>query len=72
VGEDVLGEKKKKPAIEIGLNLGDALKSMGLTDMVDRVLNLIQEGKLEVKVELGTKKTGKIPANITIRLKRAE
>ncbi|HDI12892.1 MAG: hypothetical protein DRN83_00365 [Hadesarchaea archaeon] len=68
----MLGEKKKKPAIEIGLSLGDALKSMGLADIMDRVLNLIQQGKLEVKVELGTKKTGKVPANITIRLKKAE
>lgn len=68
----MLGEKKEKPAIEIGLNLGDVLKNMGLADIMDKVLNLIQQGKLEVKVELGTKKTGKIPANITVRLKKAE
>ena len=68
----MLGEKKKKPAVEIGLNLGDALEGMGLADIVDRVLNLIQQGKLEVKVELGTKKKGKIPANLSVRLKKAE
>lgn len=68
----MFGEKKEKPAIEIGLNLGEALKNMGLADIAERVLNLIQQGKLEVKVELGRKKTGKAPANVTIRLKKAE
>ncbi len=68
----MLGEKKEKPAIEIGLNLGDALESIGLADIADKVLNLIKEGKLEIKVELGKKQKGKIPATLTVRLKKAE
>lgn len=68
----MLEEKKKKPAIEIGVNLGEVLGSIGLSDIADRILNLIQQGKLEVKVELGTKKKGKIPASFTATLKKKE
>lgn len=69
---EMFGEKKEKPAIEVSLNLGGLLESMGLGGTVDKVLDLIQKGKLEVRVELGTKKKGKIPASLTVRLKKAE
>ncbi|GEM_PF-2316660 len=67
-------EKKEKPkaAVEIGLDLSGLLESLGLGKTVDRVIELIKQGKLEVRVELGGKKKGKLPASVTIRLKKAE
>lgn len=64
-------KKKAKPAVEIGLNLAPLLESLGLEKFTDRVLGLIEEGRLEVKVEIGKKK-GKVPASLTVRLKKAE
>jgi hypothetical protein len=64
-------KEEPKPAIEIGLNVGGLLESMGLESIVDRVLDLIQKGKLEVRIELGTKK-GKIPASVVVKLRKAE
>ena len=68
------GEKKQKPkaSIEVGFDLSGLLDTMGLGKTVDRVINLIKEGKLEVRVELGGKKKGKLPATVMIRLKKAE
>lgn len=68
----MLKKKKSKPSIEVGVNLGELLEKLGLEETVDRVLKLIQEGKLEVKVELGTKRKGKAPAKVTVKLKKAE
>jgi len=70
----VVFEKKEKPkaAVEIGLDLSGLLESLGLGKTVDRVIELIKQGKLEVRVELGGKKKGKLPASVTIRLKKAE
>ena len=64
-------KEEPKPAIEIGLNLGGLLTSMGLEGIIDRVLDLIQKGKLEVRVELGPKK-GKIPTSVIVKLRKAE
>ena len=64
--------KESKPAVEVSLNLGPLLESLGLERTVDKVLDLIQKGKVEVKVEVGAKKKGKFPASLTVRLKRAE
>lgn len=64
--------KEERPAVEVSLNLGGLLESMGLEGTVDRVLDLIQKGKLEVRAEIGTKKKGKVPVSLTARLKKAE
>lgn len=67
------GEKKKpKASIEVGFDLSGLLDTLGLGKMMDRVINLVKEGKLEVRVELGGKKKGKLPATVMIRLKKAE
>lgn len=68
------GEKKEKPkaSVEVGFDISGLLDTMGLGKMADRVINMIKEGKLEVRVELGGKKKGKLPATVTIRLKKAE
>lgn len=66
------GDKKRKPAIEFGVKIEDILKNVGLADTVDKVLNLIQQGKLEVRIELGKQKKGKLPAKVTVRLKKSE
>ena len=68
------GEKKQKPKASIGFefDLSGLLDTMGLGKMADRVINMIKEGKLEVRVEFGGKKKGKLPATVTIRLKKAE
>ena len=65
-------EKESKPAVEIGLNLAPLFERLGLEKTLDKVLDLIQKGKIEVKVEVGGKKKGKFPASLTVRLKRAE
>ncbi len=68
----MLKKKKSKPAIEVGVNLGGLLEKLGLGETADKVLKLIQEGKLEVKVEFNARGKGKTPANIGVRLKKAE
>jgi hypothetical protein len=68
----MLKKKKSKPAIEVGVNLGGLLEKLGLETTADKVLSLIQEGKLEVKVEFSAKGKGKTPASISVRLKKAE
>ncbi len=65
-------KEKKKPAVEVSLNFEGLLASMGLEGTVDKVLDLIQKGKLEVRAELGTRKKGKVPINLMARLKKAE
>lgn len=65
-------KKKGRPSIEVGVNLGGLLEKLGLEETVDRVLRLIQEGKLEVKVEFGARGRGKTPAKVVVRLKKAE
>jgi len=68
------GEKKQKPKASVGFefDLSGLLDTLGLGTMADRVINMIKEGKLEVRVELGGKKKGALPATVTIRLKKAE
>lgn len=67
-----MGKDKSKPAIEFGVNLEGLLDKVGLGEMTDRVLKLIQEGKLEIKVEISARGgKGKPPANISVRLKDA-
>jgi hypothetical protein len=68
----MVGKKKSKPSVEVGVNLSGLFEKLGLEETIDRVLKLIQEGKLEVKVEFGTKKKGKVPAKVTVKLKKAE
>ena len=68
----MMGNKKTRPALEVGVNIDGLLRGIGLEDIADRVLELIQDGKIEIKVDINTKSKGKFPANFSVRLKRAE
>ncbi len=76
--------KEKKPALEIYLNLAPLLESLGLGEALDKMMENIQKGKLnvwekvaskvqrgeaEVKLTVGKKKK-KIPIVLNIRLKK--
>lgn len=65
-------KEKAKASVEIGLDLSGLIESIGLGKTADRIIDLIKQGKLEVRVDLGGKKKGKFPASVTIRLKKAE
>ncbi len=82
----VFKKKEKKPALEINLNLIPLLESLGLdkilaqateaakkgqTQIVDKVAARIQQGDMEVLVNVGNKKR-KVPVSFTLRLKKSE
>lgn len=65
-------KEQKGIGVEVGLNLGPLIESLGVPGIVDKVLKMIQQGKIEAKVEVGLGKKRKVPVNFTIRLKKAE
>lgn len=63
-------EKKTSPVVEIGLNIGALVEQFGLDKTLDKVLGLVQEGKVEIRVEIGGKEK-KVPANLVLKLIKA-
>jgi hypothetical protein len=68
-----IGKKEgKHPTVEIGVDLGSVLDGLGIGKMLDKVLGMIQDGQLELKVEVPMSKKGKVPIGFMVRLKKAE
>jgi hypothetical protein len=77
-------KKERRPVLEINLNLVSLLESLGMEEVIDRVVQTVQKGKTEildkfvarvqqgeVKVEVNVgKKKRKVPISFTLKLKK--
>lgn len=80
----MLGKKKRRPVLEVSLNLIPLLEGLGLdktldqtmkavqegkTDIIEKIATRIQQGKLELSVNVGRKKK-RVPISFVVRLKK--